>query len=103
MNDIKVFKVKKLFAEKKFEEAIVFIENSFSNIEKTSEILNILGVCKLQKKNFSNFDLLSAIKNFRDCYLKEKNTHSKKEFFNEEQTALKPFQKGLFDDLIPIE
>ena len=28
---------------------------------------------------------------------------TKKEFFNEEQTALKPFQKGLFDDLIPIE
>ena len=75
MNDIKVIKVKKLLAEKKFEEAIVFIENSFSNIEKTSEILNILGVCKLQKKNFSNFDLLSAIENFRDCYLKEKNTN----------------------------
>ena len=74
MNDIKVIKVKKLLAETKFEEAIVFIENSFSNIEKTSEILNILGVCKLQKKNFSNFDLLSAIENFRDCYLKEKNT-----------------------------
>ena len=74
MNDIKVIKVKKLLAEKKFDEAIVFIENSFSNIEKTSEILNILGVCKLQKKNFSNFDLLSAIENFRDCYLKEKNT-----------------------------
>ena len=74
MNDIKVIKVKKLLAEKKFEEVIVFIENSFSHIEKTSEILNILGVCKLQKKNFSNFDLLSAIENFRDCYLKEKNT-----------------------------
>ena len=75
MNDIKVIKVKKLLAEKNFEEAIVFIENSFSNIEKTSEILNILGVCKLQKKNFSNFDLLSAIENFRDCYLKEKHTN----------------------------
>ena len=74
MNDIKVIKVKKLLAEKKFEEVIVFIENSFSHIEKTSEILNILGVCKLQKKNFSNFDLLTAIENFRDCYLKEKNT-----------------------------
>tara|TARA_B110000259_G_scaffold182357_1_gene225856 strand:- start:65 stop:1726 length:1662 start_codon:yes stop_codon:yes gene_type:complete len=74
MNDTKVIKVKKLLAEKKFEEVIVFIENSFSHIEKTSEILNILGVCKLQKKNFSNFDLLTAIENFRDCYLKEKNT-----------------------------
>jgi protein O-GlcNAc transferase len=75
MNDIKVIKVKKLLAERKFEEAIVFIENFFSNIEKTSELLNILGVCKLQKKNSSNFDLLSAIENFRDCYLKEKNSN----------------------------
>jgi len=74
MNNIKVIKVKKLLVEKKFEEAIVLIENFFSNTEKTSEILNILGVCKLQKKNFTNFDLLSAIENFRDCYLKEKNT-----------------------------
>jgi predicted O-linked N-acetylglucosamine transferase (SPINDLY family) len=75
MNDIKIIKVKKLLAERKFEEAIVFIENFFSNIEKTSELLNILGVCKLQKKNSSNFDLLSAIENFRDCYLKEKNSN----------------------------
>ena len=75
MNDIKVIKVKKLFLKKNFEEAIILIENSFSDIEKTSEILNILGVCKLQKENSSNFDLLSAIENFRDCYLKEKNTN----------------------------
>tara|TARA_B110000977_G_scaffold179119_1_gene237400 strand:- start:86 stop:1747 length:1662 start_codon:yes stop_codon:yes gene_type:complete len=75
MNDIKVIKVKKLLLKKNFEEAIILIENSFSDIEKTSEILNILGVCKLQKENSSNFDLLSAIENFRDCYLKEKNTN----------------------------
>ena len=78
MNDIsvmKAFRVKKLFFKKNYEEVIVFIEKNFSNIEKTSEILNILGVSKLQKKNSSNFDLLSAIENFRDCYLKEKNTN----------------------------
>ena len=75
MNDIKVIKVKKLLVEKKFEEAIIHIENTFDKIEKTSEILNILGVCKLQKKNSSDFDLLSAIENFRDCYLKEKITN----------------------------
>ena len=51
------------------------MKSNFSNIEQTSEILNILGVSKLQKKNSSNFDLLSAIENFRDCYLKEKNTN----------------------------
>ena len=75
MNDIKVIKVKKLLVEKKFEEAIIHIENTFDKIEKTSEILNILGVCKLQKKNSNDFDLLSSIENFRDCYLKEKNTN----------------------------
>ena len=75
MNDIKVIKVKKLLAKKNFEEAIVLIETTFSNIEKTSEILNILGFCKLRKKNSNNFDLLSAIENFRASYLKEKNTN----------------------------
>ena len=75
INSMKVVKVKKLFLKKNYEEVIVFVENNFSNIEKTSEILNILGVSKLQKKNSSNFDLLSAIENFRDCYLKEKNTN----------------------------
>ena len=64
MNDISVMKavrVKELFLKKNYEEVIVFIENNFSNIEQTSEILNILGVSKLQKKNSSNFYLLSAI------------------------------------------
>jgi len=50
MNDTKVVKVKKLLLKKNFEEVIILIENNFSDIEKTSEILNILGVCKLQKK-----------------------------------------------------
>jgi len=75
MNNIKVVKLKKLLLKKNFEEAIILIENNFSDIEKTSEILNILGVCKLQKKDSNNFDLLSAIENFRDCYLMEKNTN----------------------------
>lgn len=71
----KALKVKKLFYEKKFSDAIFLIENTFENIEKTSEIFNLLGVCKLQKKNSNNFDLISAIDNFRDCYLKEKRTN----------------------------
>ena len=75
MNDVKLIKVKKLLKENFFDETIVFIESNFSNIEKTSEILNILGFCKLRKKNSNNFDLLSAIENFRASYLKEKNTN----------------------------
>ncbi|MDA8845655.1 peptide transporter [Candidatus Pelagibacter ubique] len=72
---MKAVRVKELFSKKNYEQVIVFIESNFSNIEQTSEILNILGVSKLQKKNSSNFDLLSAIENFRECYLKEKNTN----------------------------
>ena len=58
MNDTKIIKVKKLLLKKNFEEVIIFIENNFNGIEKTSEILNILGVSKLQKKNSSNFDFI---------------------------------------------
>ncbi len=75
MNDIKAIKVKKLLAKNNFEEVIILIENTFSDTEKTSEILNILGFCKLRKKSSNNFDLLSAIENFRASYLKEKNTN----------------------------
>ena len=75
MNNTKVIKVKKLLLKNKFEEIIILVENTFSDVEKTPEILNILGVSKLQKKNSNDFDLLSAIENFRDCYLKEKNTN----------------------------
>tara|TARA_B110001452_G_C15218624_1_gene422486 strand:- start:190 stop:1857 length:1668 start_codon:yes stop_codon:yes gene_type:complete len=74
MNSAKIIEVKKLLVKKNFEEVTLFIENTFTDIEKSSEILNILGYSKLQKKTFNDLDLLSAIENFRDCYLKEKNT-----------------------------
>jgi len=75
MNNLKITKVKELLSKNNFDEIIFLIESTFDDAEKTSEILNILGVSKLQKKNSNNFDLLSAIENFRDCYLKEKNTN----------------------------
>ena len=50
MNNTKIVEAKKLFIKKKFEETILFIENVFTDTEKTSEILNILGAAKLQKK-----------------------------------------------------
>jgi predicted O-linked N-acetylglucosamine transferase (SPINDLY family) len=74
MNNKKILDVKKLFIKKNFEETILLIENVFTDAEKTPEILNILGVAKLQKKNSNSFDMLSAIENFRTCYLMEKRT-----------------------------
>ena len=74
MKNIKIIEIKKLLTKKNFEGATLFIENAYTETEKTSEILNILGVCKLQKKLSNNFDLISAIEDFRNCYLKEKKT-----------------------------
>ena len=55
--------------------AMLFEQGLISYKDLGSEILNILGFCKLRKKNSNNFDLLSAIENFRASYLKEKNTN----------------------------
>ena len=74
MNNKKIVEAKKLFIKKNFEETILLIENVFTDTEKTPEILNILGVAKLQKKKSNSFDMLSAIENFRACYLMEKRT-----------------------------
>ena len=74
MNNKKIVEAKKLFIKKNFEETILLIENIFTDTEKTPEILNILGAAKLQKKNSNSFDMLSAIENFRACYLMEKRT-----------------------------
>ena len=74
MNKIKILNIKKLFFEKKYSDVIILIESNLSDEEKNSEVLNFLGVSKLQKKNSNNFDLLSATEDFKKSYLKEKNT-----------------------------
>ena len=74
MNKIKILNIKKLFFEKKYSDVIILIESNLSDKEKNSEVLNFLGVSKLQKKNSNNFDLLSATEDFKKSYLKEKNT-----------------------------
>ena len=50
MNNQKIIKINKFILEKNFDDVILFIENNFNNTEKTSKILNILGVSKLKKK-----------------------------------------------------
>ena len=61
---------KSLFQEKKFEEIIYKIED-LEKI-KTPQILHILGICKLSKKNVNNEDKLSAREDFRQAFEKDK-------------------------------
>ena len=41
MKNIKIIEIKKLLTKKNFEGATLFIENAYTETEKTSEILNI--------------------------------------------------------------
>ena len=70
--DEKLLKLSSLFREKKYAELILFIQSSFQN--KSSQILNLLGVARL----FNNKDkssLILALSDFKQAYLKEKTTN----------------------------
>ena len=70
--DEKLLKLSSLFKEKKYDELIFFIQSSFQN--KSSQILNLLGVARL----FNNKDkssLILALSDFKQAYIKEKKTN----------------------------
>ena len=70
--DEKLLKISSLFKEKKYNELIFFIQSSFQN--KSSQILNLLGVARLfNKKDKSS--LILALSDFKQAYIKEKKTN----------------------------
>ena len=73
--DLKI-KLKKLFQEKKFSEVINLIETNTNSADRTTILLNLLGVAKLLKEKPSKENLSSAIKDFKQAYLNEKNTET---------------------------
>ena len=60
-----------LFNQKKYNELIYIIENNIDKKDINSQLLNILGVCKLFKNSNSKNNLIEAIKVFKEAYLKE--------------------------------
>ena len=70
-NNIKLYK--KLYNNNKFEEIIEKIE-TLEKV-KSSQILYILGICKLKKKNITQEDRISAREDFRKVFLDEKNSN----------------------------
>ena len=72
-----------LFIQKKYNKIINIIENKIEKKDLTSQLLNILGACKLFKKIINKNDLIDAIKIFREAYTKEKlNIHTVGAFNN---------------------
>ena len=75
--------IEKLFNQKKYKEIINIVENKIDKKYVTSQILNILGVCKLLKGTVLKNDLVEAIKSFEKAYLKESlNKHTISAFNN---------------------
>ena len=75
--------IPELFNQKKYNELIYIIENNIDKKDINSQLLNILGVCKLFKNSNSKNNLIEAIKVFKEAYLKESlSSHSVGAFNN---------------------
>jgi len=107
MNE-QVSKIRKLFDEKKYSELIFLIESEIEN--KSSEILNILAASRLLRyETKETFEL--AISEFREAYLKEKNTpngfHALKNFIGTisnffEYLLYQDFKEDYFSECISM-
>ena len=70
--DKKILKLSNLFKEKKYDDLIIFIQNSFP--KKSAQILNLLGVARLFNNRDKN-SLILALSDFKQAYIKEKKTN----------------------------
>ena len=70
--DEKILKLSNLFKEKKYDDLIIFIQNSFP--KKSAQILNLLGVARLFNNRDKN-SLILALSDFKQAYIKEKKTN----------------------------
>ena len=70
--DEKFLKLSNLFKEEKYDELILFIQSSFK--DKSSQILNLLGVARLFNSK-DKVSLILALSDFKQGYLKEKTTN----------------------------
>ncbi len=61
-------KLKGLFLKKKYKEIVSNIEKSFKSKSKPPGLSNLSGVCKVLIKNRTKTDIMSALKDFEDCY-----------------------------------
>ena len=104
----------KLFQEKKYSLIVSIIENKLSSEKKTSDLLNLSGVCRMLLRKKSSDPLEPAINDFREAYSKEtdenKLIHPIKNlinssiiFFDEEHSRNeKLMNKNFFDEIYKI-
>ena len=76
MNEQNILKeIDKFYNFKKYELVVDLIEKHLPSNKKSSKILNLLGVCKLNKKNRTKKDFKDALDCFDVAIEKEKNSN----------------------------
>ena len=64
--------VKDLFVRKKYQEVIKKIEEFSSIKDRPAGLSNLIGVCKILKSERNKNEIISALSDFEDSYLKSK-------------------------------
>ena len=60
--------IRELFLKKKYQEIVSTIDKNFKLKTKPPGLSNLSGVCKVLVKKRTKNDVLSALKDFEDCY-----------------------------------
>ena len=77
LNKYFLHNIGQLFKEKNYNEVILKIEQNIKINDRTPDLLNISGVCRLLKKNNDKTDIISALNDFELYYIKTKKNFQK--------------------------
>ena len=77
LNKYFLHNIGQLFKEKNYNEVILKIEQNIKINDRTPDLLNISGVCRLLKKNNDKTDIISALNDFELYYIKTKKIFKK--------------------------
>ena len=69
--------INKLFLKKKFNEVILNIEKNNHFLENYPDLFNVSGVSKILKLNYNKSDVISALNDFENYFLKSKTNNKK--------------------------
>ena len=71
MSDVNWLKIKKLLKEKRYSEIVLDIETSTTEKNRSSALLNLLGVCRASQKGRTDRDIEYALNDFKNSFYKD--------------------------------
>ena len=71
MPTVDLFKIQKLYQEKRYSEAIFEIESTTTDKNRSSFLYNLLGVCRASQKGKTDRDIQYALNDFETAFYKD--------------------------------